>query len=113
MDSSTPDEINNINDVLQNFVELITQPDEILKNNSYIGGISLKIADLTVYPKKENKDYTITFSEEFLRESDNIRTKNEKQEVNKSLNEAVNTEFLLNDFYLNQVLWKFLCLERF
>lgn len=97
MDSSTPAEINNINDVLQNFVELITQPDEILKNNSYIGGISLKIADLTVYPKKENKDYTITFSEEFLRESDNIRRRNEVKIVNKNLNETVKREFLLED----------------
>jgi hypothetical protein len=91
-ESTSIDKINNINDALQNFVELISSKDEIRKNNTYVEQ-NLKMGTVTVFPKHIDKDYLFEFNREFIEKAKEIK----ENEIGEKFKSTVKNEFLGDD----------------
>jgi hypothetical protein len=91
-ESTTIDEINNINDALQNFVELISSEDEIRKNITYVEQ-DLKMGTVTVFPKHTDKDYLFEFNREFMKKAEEIK----ENEIGEKFKSTEKSELLGED----------------
>jgi hypothetical protein len=92
-ESTTIAQINNINDALQNFVELISSKVEISKNITYVEQ-DLKMGTVTVFPNHTNKDYLFEFSRDFMRKSEEIK----ENEIGEKFKLSEKNEFLGDDY---------------